>query len=223
MLTKNTLKYLQSLKQKKFRQMYNNFVVEGEKMAIEIIQHQSIEIEGIFALAPWIERHQTSLAKVGTLIQPISQKDLTRISNLKTPNQVFVVCKVPTYSMDWPTINNSLTLFLDDLQNPGNMGSILRIADWYSLPYVFCSKNCVEVYNPKIIQASIDAFLRTKVVAIEFSELIAQSPQLPTFAAVLEGNNVLAHCKIAHRLGSLPDTRHRHACAAPKPQQELMT
>ena len=190
MLTRNTLKYIQSLKQKKFRQMYNNFVVEGEKMATEIIQHQGLIIEGIFALGPWIKANRSLLANVDTIIQEVSPKDLARISSLKTPNQILVVCKVPSYKLDLATINNSLTLFLADLQNPGNMGSILRIADWFGLPYVFCSKNTVEAYNPKVIQASMGAFLRVKIVPIEFSELIEKVTNLPVFAAVLQGENV---------------------------------
>jgi len=190
MLTRNTLKYLQSLKQKKFRQMYNNFVVEGEKMATEIIRHQGLVIEGIFALAPWIKSNRSLLRDIDTIVQEVSQKDLARISSLKTPNQVFVVCKMPTYNLDLATINTSLTLFLDNLQNPGNMGSILRIADWFGLPYVFCSTNTVEVYNPKVIQASMGAFLRVKIIPIEFADLIERLPELPVFAAVLQGANV---------------------------------
>ena len=101
-----------------------------------------------------------------------------------------MVCKVPTYELDLAAINTSLTLFLADLQNPGNLGSILRIADWFGLPYVFCSKNCVEAFNPKVIQASMGAFLRVKIRTIEFADLIEQVPNLPTFAAVLQGTNV---------------------------------
>ncbi|MFK7981274.1 MAG: RNA methyltransferase [Saprospiraceae bacterium] len=170
--------------------MYNNFVVEGEKMATEIIQHQGLKLEGIFALAPWIKANRSLLKNIDTIVQEVSQKDLARISSLKTPNQVLVVCKVPTYELDLATINTSLTLFLENLQNPGNMGSILRIADWFGLPYVFCSKNTVEAFNPKVIQASMGAFLRVKIISIEFSELMKNTPDLPTFAAVLQGENV---------------------------------
>jgi len=159
-------------------------------MATEIIQHQGLTIEGIFALAPWIKSNRSLLRDIGPIVQEVSQKDLARISGLKTPNQVFVVCKVPTYTLDLATINSSLTLFLDNLQNPGNMGSILRIADWFGLPYVFCSKHTVEIFNPKVIQASMGAFLRVKIMPIEFSDLIEQLPNLPTFAAVLQGENV---------------------------------
>lgn len=170
--------------------MYNNFVVEGEKMATEIIQHQGLNIEGIFALDTWITEHHALLTKFDEVLHAISRKDLERISSLKTPNQVLIVCKVPTYELDLLTINNSLTLFLDDLQNPGNMGSILRIADWYGLPYVFCSEKCVDVYNPKVIQASMGAFLRVKIVSTDFFDLQKKLVDLPCFAAVLEGQNV---------------------------------
>ena len=159
-------------------------------MATEIIQHQGISIEGIFALDTWITANNSLLTKFDAILHIISRKDLERISSLKTPNQVLVVCKVPTYKLDLPTINTSLTLFLDDLQNPGNMGSILRIADWYGLPYVFCSKNCVDVYNPKVIQASMGAFLRLKIISTDFFSLTQKCPDLPSFAAVLEGENV---------------------------------
>lgn len=190
MLAKNTIKYIQSLKQKKFRQMYNNFVVEGAKMAAEIIQQQGLEIEGIYALPAWIAKNQFLLTNFQNILHEISRKDLDRISSLKTPNEVLVVCKVPTYELDLPTINNSLTLYLDDLQNPGNMGSILRIADWFGLPYVFCSKHCVESYNAKVIQASMGAFLRVKIVTISFEDLLQKIATIPIFAAVLDGENV---------------------------------
>ncbi len=170
--------------------MYNNFVVEGEKMATEIIQHQGLTIEGIFALDVWISENHSLLTKFDEVLHAISRKDLERISSLKTPNQVLVVCKVPTYDLDLPTINNSLTLFLDDLQNPGNLGSILRIADWYGMPYVFCSKNCVDAFNSKVIQASMGAFLRVKIVVTDFFSLQERCPNLPSFAAVLEGEDV---------------------------------
>ena len=190
MLSKNTLKYLQSLRLKKFRQKYGNFVVEGDKMAVEIIQHAAIEIEGLFAVPQWIAQYRTLLAPFQSKITPITEKELDRISTLKTPNKVFCVCKTPTYSLNAPLINQSLTLYLDGIQDPGNMGSILRIADWFGLPYVFCSQRCVEVYNSKVIQASMGAFLRVQTPCLSFNDLQAQFPNLPIFAAVLGGSNV---------------------------------
>ena len=190
MLTRNTIKYIQSLKQKKFRQMYNNFVVEGVKMATEIIQNPIFEVKGIYALESWITENSTWLNSFQSKLHIASKKDLERISGLKTPNQVLVVCQIPRYKLDLPTINNSLTLYLDNIQNPGNLGSILRIADWFGWPFIFCSENTVEVFNPKVIQASMGAFLRVQTITIDFDSLVEQLPTLPTFATVLDGENV---------------------------------
>lgn len=170
--------------------MYDNFVVEGDKIATEIIFDSDLEIESIFALKSWLSFHISSLEKYQELIQVVNEKELSRISGLKTPNQVLVVCKKPVYSLDFNSINNNLTLFLDNIQNPGNMGSILRIADWFGIPYVFCSENSVELYNPKVIQASMGAFIRVKSVVVSFGGLREKLPDLPCLCTVLNGENV---------------------------------
>ncbi|MEM6317000.1 MAG: RNA methyltransferase [Bacteroidota bacterium] len=192
MLSRNTIKYIQSLQQKKFRQMYNNFIVEGTKMTAEILRHAPFEVESIYALGAWIDQNQPILTSFQTITHEVSPKELDRISGLKTPNQVLLVCKQPAQTLDLSTINHSLTLYLDELQNPGNMGSILRIADWFGIPYVFCSPESVEQYNPKVIQASMGAFLRVKVVSMSFDQLVEKVPDLPILAAVLEGESVFS-------------------------------
>ena len=190
MLSKNTIKYIQSLRLKKFRQKYRNFVVEGEKMALEILQSTELELEGLYALPEWLEKYKSHLVDAPSKIHSLTTKDLARISSLKTPNKVIVICKKPTYSLKVPLLNNSLTLFLDGIQDPGNMGSILRISDWFGLPYVFCSSGCVDIYNPKVVQSSMGAFLRVKSIPMEIAELKKQCPELPVLAAVLGGRNV---------------------------------
>lgn len=190
MLSRNTIKYIQSLQQKKFRQKYRNFIVEGEKIASEIIQSSSITIEGIYALPEWIAEKKSDLQAFSTITQVINAKELERISKLKTPNKVLCVCKIPTYTIDSLLVNNNLTIYLDGIQDPGNMGSILRIADWFGIPYVFCAASCVELYNPKVIQSSMGAFLRVRTFVKDIAELKQESPNLPIFAAVLGGTNI---------------------------------
>ena len=190
MLSKNTIKYIKSLRLKKFRQKYRNFVVEGEKMALEILQSTELELEGIYALPEWLKKYKSHLMVAPSKIYSLTTKDLERISSLKTPNKVVAICKMPTYSFERLLLNNSLTLFLDGIQDPGNMCSILRIADWFGLPYVFCSSGCVDIYNPKVVQSSMGAFLRVKVIPMEIAELKKQCPELPILAAVLGGQNI---------------------------------
>jgi len=192
MLSKNTIKYIQSLRLKKFRQKYRNFVAEGEKIALEILQGQELIIEGLYALPEWLEKNSSFLTIDPSKIHAISTKDLDRISSLKTPNKVVAVCNIPTYSLEIPLLNNSLTLYLDGIQDPGNMGSILRIADWFGLPYVFCSSGCVDIYNPKVIQSSMGAFLRVQTLEKDIEGLKTQCPDLTIFAAVLDGLNVFS-------------------------------
>lgn len=190
MLSKNTIKHIQSLRLKKFRQKYRIFVAEGVKMAVEILQNPEIEVAGLYALPEWMEKNRSLLPSDASLIHSINGKELERISSLKTPNKVLVTCKIPTYTPEIPVINNSLTLYLDGIQDPGNMGSILRIADWFGLPYVFCSAGCVDIYNAKVVQSSMGAFLRVKTIVQDIKELKTQFPDLPIFAAVLNGANV---------------------------------
>jgi RNA methyltransferase, TrmH family len=115
---------------------------------------------------------------------------LKLISNLTTPNKVLVVAKKTTPQYNNEIMGKSFCFYLDGIQDPGNLGTILRIADWFSIPYVFCSPNTVELWNPKVIQASMGAFLRVHSSEITFEELTNRFPELPIFAAILRGNNI---------------------------------
>jgi RNA methyltransferase, TrmH family len=189
-LSKNKIKYIQSLKLKKFRDEHEVFVVEGEKMALELISHKSIEIEQIIAIETWIQAHQNALKSHFNKILTATEADLKQISNLSTPNKVFIIAKksLPEY-LEKITKNN-FTLYLDGIQDPGNMGTILRIADWFSIPNIFCSHETVEVWNPKVIQSSMGAFLRVHTQEVNFRNLKNFLPDVPVFATVINGQNI---------------------------------
>lgn len=189
-LSKNTIKYIRSLHQKKFRQKYNNFVLEGDKIAREILQQAALEIEAIYALDEWITNNALLLQSQRESVHAIELTDLKKISGLTTPNQVLVIAKMPEVKLDAALVANNLTLYLDGIQDPGNMGTILRIADWFGVPYVFCSKHCVDIYSPKVVQASMGALLRVPVLEVELSALHEQFPALPILGAVLDGKNI---------------------------------
>ena len=189
-LSKNKLKYLRSLKLKKFRQKYNNFIVEGDKIVSELLQSESLEIEGIFAREEWIESNSHLLYTYTSITHVASEPDLKTITLFNTPSQVYVIVRRPQTSISNNFLTDSFVLFLDDIQDPGNLGTILRIADWFGISTVICSPNCVDIYNHKVIQASMGAFLRVNIVSSSFEDIYKNHPDLPYYGTVLAGNNL---------------------------------
>ena len=187
-ISKNQIKYLRSLKQKKFRQMYNNFIAEGTKIAKELLAQTAFPIEGIFALENWLIENEPLLTKCKSVVHVVSEKELGQISNLKTPQQVLIVAKQPVLEFATPKLQQSLSLYLDGIQDPGNMGTILRIADWFGIPNILLSDDCVEVYNPKVVQASMGAFLRVQTGVFDLKKL-QFSADFPLLGAMMTGKN----------------------------------
>ncbi len=187
MLSKAKIKYINSLKHKKYRQKYNNFVAEGDKIAREILKHQPKAIELIIATQQWADSQQSIPQYLNSKINIVTSSNLKKISSLQTPNQVlFIVQQLirPTISLE-----NQLTLVLDRIQDPGNMGTILRIADWFGINQVVCSADCVDIYNPKVVQSTMGAFLRVKTYYQDIVKLCEQT-HLPIYGAVLQGENL---------------------------------
>jgi len=190
MLSKSAIKYIRALQQKKNRQNYKNFVVEGEKMANEILSRPNQKIEAIYALPDWIEQNEKLVKPFESILSVISARELKQISSLKTPNQLLLIVKQPEFEIDHALLSRSFCIFLDDIRDPGNMGTILRIADWFGVPYVFCSPTCVEIFNPKVVQASMGALFRVQFFSLSLNEMTAQYPHLNYYAAMLAGENV---------------------------------
>lgn len=205
MLSKAKLKYLNSLKTKKFRQKYNNFVAEGDKIAVEILENaqsqtakNQIEVEAIFALPQWLERNAHLIRPFQAITTEIDEATLKKISNFQTPNQVYIVLQQIDFQLDNNVIQNDLTLLLDGIQDPGNLGTILRIADWFGIKNVICSTTSVDIYNPKTIQSSMGAFLRVPTFRYDLMEFCRNFSDLPIYGAVLGGKN-LFHTHISKK------------------------
>jgi RNA methyltransferase, TrmH family len=195
LLSKVKHKYIMSLKTAKMRQKYGVFIVEGEKMVQEVLIHKSIEIETICALETWIQSNSFTLKPFFNKIITVSEAELKQISNLTTPNKVLIIAKISPPQYNETLIEKSFSIYLDGIQDPGNMGTIMRIADWFSMPYIFCSKTCVDVWQPKVVQASMGAFLRIPAIEMDFSDVKKRFPNLPTFAAILRGDNIFNNNK----------------------------
>ena len=190
MLSKSTIKYINSLKIKKYRQQHRKFTAEGDKIVKEMLQNSKISLDVICCTQQWADDNSPLLRKYNAITIIVTTNELKKISSLQTPNHVLVVLSYIENTINQEHIENNLSLVLDTIQDPGNLGTILRIADWFGIPHVFCSENCVDVYNSKVVQASMGAFLRVKIEYTDLSLLFEKNKNLPIYGAVLGGENL---------------------------------
>jgi TrmH family RNA methyltransferase len=185
MLVKSQVKYIQSLSHKKLRDSEGVFVAEGPKLINELLSAE-LPLQQLYAVKEWITGQNQQLAGSITEITP---SELERISLLQTPNQVLGIFKKPVFSAGRP-VRNTLSLMLDTIQDPGNLGTIIRCADWFGISRIFCSPGCADAYNPKVVQATMGSIARVQVVYGELTAILQQEPELPTYAAVLNGTDL---------------------------------
>jgi len=190
MISKNQIKHIQALHSKKNREEEALFIVEGIKLVTEFINHQKFTVKEVFATIDYINVYKDILENKAISFTEITEADLKKISHLTTPNQVLAVVKKTNQSIDTSLLNTAITLFLDDIRDPGNLGTIIRIADWFGIKQVICSPTTTELYNPKTLQASMGAVLRVNVVSMTFNEVLNKTQNLPIYGAVLEGENI---------------------------------
>src|SRR4051812_6892089 len=157
MLTKKELKDIQSLDLKKFRDAQGRFIAEGPKIVGELLQLIPDKFEKIYALEPWAQQH----GHLKKLVQVVNEADLQKIAHTKTPNHVLAVLK--QWPQHEPVLQDEFCLYLDTIQDPGNFGTILRIADWFGVTHVVCTPGCADVYNPKVVQSSMASIARVAV------------------------------------------------------------
>lgn len=182
MISKNNIKLIKALQQKKFRDENGIFVVEGEKMVLESIQWKSDYLVDLYHTNDF----PTHLLNTKNLpIHDISEKELKQISGLQTPNKALAVFR----KWELQEIKSGFFIALDGVQDPGNMGTILRLADWFGIPEIICSRDTVDCYNPKVVQATMGAIFRVQV-RYENLETYLKALDLPVFGALLEGENV---------------------------------
>ena len=190
MLSKPMVKYIQSLQHKKFRDEFNVFVAEGPKVVSELLANGSFLCKQVFALDSWInEMDAVTKAALPEKIEKVEVHELKKISGLSTPNQVLAVFekKPPIDSFD---ATGKITLVLDDIQDPGNLGTIIRTADWFGVEHIVCSKQTADVYNSKVVQSTMASLGRVNVVYTDLFNWLSQQHSIPKYAATLEGVSV---------------------------------
>lgn len=186
MLSKSEIKYIQSSGHKKTRDEDGVFIAEGTKIINEVLTECPHQLIKLYAIPEFFE--QEGLKADGKQMIEVSEKELQRISLLQTPQHALALLRqlkpglISEVQDDW-------VLALDSIRDPGNMGTIIRLADWFGVKHIICSKDTVEVYNPKVVQASMGSVLRIKVIEGDLINLLPQCPK-PVLAATLGGTTI---------------------------------
>ncbi len=182
MISKNQLKYIRQLEQKKYRRREGCFVAEGTKVVGDLLQRY--RPEAVFATADW-------QAPAGITPQLVTDDELRRISFLQHPQQVLALFPLPTINSKLSTINSTLSLALDGVQDPGNLGTIIRIADWFGISTIICSEDTVDAWNPKVVQATMGSIARVNIIYINLPEFLDSLPaDFPVYGTFLDGDNI---------------------------------
>ena len=196
MLTKKIAKYIQSLSHKKFRDEERSFIAEGPKLVEEFLTTKIFNCEMIVAENDWLAVHNVLLETLDPqMVFEVEAHRLESLTLLKTPNKVLGVFKQPDKKEEF-ILKGKITLMLDDLQDPGNMGTIIRIADWFGIDQIVCSKNSVERFNPKVVQSTMGSLARVAILYTDLISFIENNRHVPIYSAALDGESIYEMGKI---------------------------
>jgi RNA methyltransferase, TrmH family len=198
-LSKNKIKLIKSLELKKNRLTIGLFVAEGKKLVADLLESEIIVSE-LFCT------RQIASAiisrKYDSKVEIVEKEELSKISFLKTTPDIVGVFEIPKSEIDWNIIKNDLTLVLDAIQDPGNLGTIVRLADWFGIRHIICSEDCADLFNPKVVQSTMGAFARVKVLYVSLPEFMNQAKQLniPIYGTFMKGENIYKYDLTANGL-----------------------
>jgi rRNA methylases len=184
MLSKNQIKFIQSLQQKKYRNESGCFIAEGNKLVTDLAP--AFECEWLIATDEWLSAH--SDIKAG-LTLAASKEELAKAGGLTTPQDVIAIFKKPECAFSPSDLKGKLTLASDHIQDPGNLGTIIRLADWFGIEQIICSSDTVDLYNPKTVQSTMGALARVKVHYLPLAEVLRQT-QIPVYGTFLDGEDM---------------------------------
>ena len=182
-MTKAEIQFLRSLADKRTRDTEQLFIAEGSKLVEEIMASQLV-VRNVYT---------TNAAMRGKNVTIIDRKEMERISQLKSANDTLAVVEQPHYSLNIDNLRGNLVLALDGVQNPGNLGTLVRLADWFGIKDIICSHECADCYNPKVVQATMGAILRVRIHYTDnLAELLtcASKMDMPIYGTLLDGDNI---------------------------------
>ena len=191
MISANKIKFINSLKSKKNRHKSGYFVAEGDKIVGDLLR-SDWEITELFAKEEWIEKTQNEKLTKRITIHDVKYEELKKISSLKTPHNVLAIVRIPVSTNTFTLFSDELHILLDNIQDPGNLGTIIRTSGWFGIHSIICSPESVDNYNPKVIQASMNAFVHTKVYYFDLKKVLKQFKQakLPVYGTFTNGDSI---------------------------------
>ena len=193
--SRNKIKLIRSLDVKKNRLATGLFVAEGEKLVLDLLQSE-FKITGVYCISELVRKVLTIKSDIA--VEVLSKEELSRISFLKTTPDIIALCQIPEPKINWDELTDNLSIFLDEIQDPGNLGTIVRLADWFGIGNIICSEGCADLFNPKVIQSTMGAFARVKVHYVSLTPFLehAQKLNIPVFGTYMEGENLFS-CELS--------------------------
>ncbi len=186
-MTKNDIKELQALRQAKGRKEAGIFAVEGNKLVEELLS-SDFRINNIFATGQWVEKNPVMAKKVADY-EIVTSKQMEQISNFVTPPGIYATAMIPSFKIKPDITDRELILMLDGINDPGNLGTIIRTADWFGIRKIVVSKDTCDPWQPKVIQSTMGSIFRIQVVEAELVEFL-KDVKTPVFGALMQGKNV---------------------------------
>ena len=204
MISKNQIKFIRQLEQKKFRRREGLFVAEGTKVVCDLLAHY--QPHSIFATPEWLRNQSSIINCPSSIVTEVTPDELQRLSFQQHPQQVLALFPIPSPpdispSSLLPPLSSKLSLALDGIQDPGNLGTIIRIADWFGIHDIFCSEDTADAWNPKVVQATMGSIARVNIYYMSLSALIDTLPaDYPVYGTLLDGDNIYTQPLTPHGL-----------------------
>jgi TrmH family RNA methyltransferase len=193
MLSKNKIKHFRSLRLKKYREKYGEYLAEGEKIIKDLMECKYAGIKQLIATEQWLkENYEERIYPIENILIA-SEYELSKISSFKTSGKVIAVLQIPEHTVNKAAIEKDISLVLDKIQDPGNLGNIIRIADWFGIKNIFCSADCADCFNPKVVQATMGAIMRINVYYVNLKYLLQEYSSysgFPVYGTFLKGESI---------------------------------
>ncbi len=189
MLSKQEIKKIKSLNLKKFRDRENLFLAEGEKIINDVISYAPDKIKRVYASQNWMNKYNKVINLHAISVQEVDERELKSISSLNTANKVAAIVEKPLIKSA-TELNDGFSFYLENVQNPANLGAIMRVAAWFGMVDFICSPHCVDFFNPKTIQASMGSYLHLNLHVADLKDIKENHTNLPIMLAVLDGTSM---------------------------------